>query len=105
MQIKKLYQVKFVIGTKSMKNKISIQKAKIIWQPWSQSDSSGNLYFNIAFRKAIPLDLLYNTHSGCTKHSGPMVPYNMDAPSGDWSTEIERVLLSDHCSTSKSPRL
>ena len=25
--------------------------------------------------------------------------------SRDWSTEIERVLLSDHCSTSKLPRL
>ena len=46
-----------IIGTKSMQNNISIGRAKIIWQPWSQSDSSGNLYFNIAFRKA--LDLSY----------------------------------------------
>ena len=29
----------------------------------------------------------------------------INAPSGDWSTKIERVLLSDHCSTSKPPRL
>ena len=29
----------------------------------------------------------------------------MHAPSGDRSTEIERVLLSDHYSTSKPPRL
>ena len=29
----------------------------------------------------------------------------MHAPSGDWSTEIERVLLSDHCFTSKPPQL
>ena len=27
----------------------------------------------------------------------------MPATSGDWSTEIERDLLSDHCSTSKPP--
>ena len=45
------------IGTNSMQNNISIGRAKIIWQPWSQSDSSGNLFFNIAFIKAIPLDL------------------------------------------------
>ena len=29
----------------------------------------------------------------------------MHAPSGDWSTEIERVLLSDYCSTFKPPWL
>ena len=31
------------IGTKSMQNNIGIWRSKIIWQPWSQSDSSGNL--------------------------------------------------------------
>ena len=31
------------IGTKSMPNNISIQRAKIIGQPWSQSESSNNL--------------------------------------------------------------
>ena len=29
----------------------------------------------------------------------------MYAPNGDLSTEIEKVLLSDHCSTSKPPWL
>ena len=33
------------IGTKSMQNNISKGRAKIIWQPWSQSDPSGNLNF------------------------------------------------------------
>ena len=37
--------------------------------------------------------------------AGPLVPYNMHAQSGDYSTEIERVLLSDHCSISNPPRL
>ena len=35
------------IATKSMQKNISIQRAKIIWQPWSQSDSSGNLYTKV----------------------------------------------------------
>ena len=39
------------IGTKSMQNNISIWKAKIIWQPWSQSDPSGNLYLILHSKK------------------------------------------------------
>ena len=35
------------IGNKSMQNNFGIWRAKIICQPWSQSDSSGNLYFNL----------------------------------------------------------
>ena len=41
-----------------------------------------------------------------TKNSGSiMVPDKLHASSRDWSTEIEIVLLSDHWSTSKPPRL
>ena len=52
-----LFNVKYyvnIIGTKLMQISSAYEEAKITWQPWSQSDSSGNLYYvNSLSRRAI----------------------------------------------------
>ena len=63
-------------------------------------------FYGLYFNSSYILQITHITHIQDVHNiAGPMVPYNMHAPSGDWSTKIGRVLLSDHCSTSKPPRL
>ena len=51
------------IGTKSKQDDISVWIAKIIWQPWRQSDSC-NLYFNSIQKSFVPISQQYKLSRG-----------------------------------------
>ena len=83
---------------------ITIQSLLIIFVHWTQLSeywTHDTDYIMWSFNLHTHLTHIQDVHTIAVHW------YNiiMHAPSGDWSTKIERVVLSDHCSTSKPPQL